>query len=219
MSLFRSSLLLIAWCAGCASAREEIANDKADAAVGGGSDARDPDAGQVTGTDSGSTGGCAFSGVLATWTFSGETGNQASTAAASSATGVTASVVQRSATLTAVSGANSINASNWPAAAARDTAKYYTLTITPPATCMVALTTAAIDAKASGTGPASAVVSTSVDAFAQTVAVSTAAAGTVTLSTSPTSNAIELRVYGYAATGTAGTLRLQTTLTINGTIQ
>lgn len=219
MSRCCSSLLLIA-CVGCASARDE-ADAKQDAAVGGSvDDASSLDAsGSSTGTDSGTSGGCAFSGALATWTFTSETGNQASTAASASATGVTASVVARSPGLTAVSGQNSINSSNWPTTAQLDTMKYYTLSITPPASCMVAITTVAIDARASGTGPASAVAATSVDAFVQTTSVSTTAPGTITLDTSPTASPVELRVYGYAATGVNGTLRLQQTLTVNGTIQ
>jgi len=162
---------------------------------------------------------CAFSGVMVTYAFAGAAGNQASTAASSTATGVTASPVTRAATLTAVSGANSINSSNWPTAATIDPTKYYSFSITPPSGCALTLTSAAVDAKASGTGPASAAIATSVDSYATTAAVSTAAASTPTLSVSGATSAVEIRIYGYGATATGGTLRLQTTLTISGSLQ
>src|SRR4051812_12191031 len=131
MTLVRSSLLwIVAFGTGCAMARENP-NARVDAAgSGGGSDARGLDgsssAGIDAGTDSGGSTGCAFSGALATWTFTTEAGSQASTAASSTSHGVTASGVQRSTGLTAVSGQNSINSSGWPTAATVDTTKYYT---------------------------------------------------------------------------------------------
>ncbi|NVB78203.1 MAG: hypothetical protein HOV81_07405 [Kofleriaceae bacterium] len=229
MSPSRSSLVLIAACSiGCASAREEPTennNGPMDAAMSSGSDARLVDAqsldasGSSTSPDSGPSSGCAFTGVLATWTFTNEAGNQASTAAGSSATGVTATAVQRSAGLTPVSGANSINSSSWPTAATADATKYYTFSVTPPVSCMLAITTLEIDAKASGTGPATASAGTSIDAFAQKTTLSTSAPGTITLNTNPTTNAVEVRVYGYSAGAAGGTLRLQTALTINGSLQ
>lgn len=225
-------LLLIAACSiGCATARDPSnADGEKDASVGGnGSDAAEMpgmhdaqmlDAGMSsTGTDSGPTSGCAFSGELATWAFTTEAGTQASTASASAATGVTASPLQRAAGLTPVSGQNSINSSGWATAAAADAAKYYTFSITPPANCMIAITTIAIDAKASGTGPSTASAGTSSDAFAQKTTLSTSAPGTITLGTTPTSNAVEVRVYGYSAGSANGTLRLQGTLTVNGSLQ
>jgi hypothetical protein len=220
MSRFCSSLFLIA-CVGCASARDE-ADGKQDAAIGGSlDDASSLDAnGSSAGSDSGTTGGdCAFSGALATWSFTGETGTQASTAASASATGVTASALARSAGLTAVSGLSSINSSNWPTAAQLDATKYYAFSITPPASCMIAITTIEIDAKSSGTGPASAVAATSIDAYTQTTSVSTTAPETITLNTTATASPIEVRVYGFSATGVNGTLRLQQAVTVNGTIQ
>jgi hypothetical protein len=226
MSPSRSSLVLIATCSiGCASARDDLTgNGPIDAALGSGSDAqlvdaRSPDAGgSSTGGDTGSS-GCAFTGVLATWSFTNESGNQTSTAASSAATGVTATAVQRSAGLTPVTGSSSINSSGWPTVATLDATKYYTFSVTPPASCMLAITTLAIDAKASGTGPAMASAATSADAFTQTTALSTSAPGTITLNTNPTTNTVEVRVYGYDASGAMGTLRLQTALTLSGSLQ
>ena len=133
------------------------------------------------------------------------------------ATGITAGAVQRAAALTAVSGANSINSSSWPTAAQADATKYYALTIAPPSGCMLSLTALAIDAKASGTGPAAAAVATSLDAFAQLVTISTSAASTPAV-TATHGGPIELRVYGYSASAAAGTLRLQGTLSVQGSL-
>jgi hypothetical protein len=203
--------------AGCASGGppSNAAADAADDAPGR-ADARDqrdaperPDA---------PANACASSGILATWSFTGDAGSQASTPATSTAQGVTAGDVQRATTLTAVSGANSINASNWSTAAQRDDTKYYTLTITPPTGCMLDLTSAAIDAKSSGTGPTSASVATSVDSFAAGQTVSTTAPSTPSLTVTNQTDTVALRIYGWTATGTAGTMRLQNTLTLSGSL-
>ena len=157
--------------------------------------------------------------MLATYSFASAAGNQASTAASSTATGVTAAPITRAATLTAVSGANSINSSNWATSATLDPTKYYTFSITPPNGCTMILTSAAIDAKASGTGPASAAIATSGDTFMATSSVSTSAPSTPALTVVGANGSSEIRIYGYAASATGGTMRLQTTLTISGSLQ
>jgi len=162
--------------------------------------------------------GSAFTGVLATWSFTGTTGSQASTAAASTATGVTAGAVTRAQGLTSVSGATSINSSGWPTTAAADPAKYYTFTLAPPTGCKLALTSLAIDAKASGTGPAVGSIATSADTFGSSIPLSTAAPGNLTLTVSDQTGSVEIRVYGYSATSTAGTMRIQNTLTATGSL-
>ena len=157
-----------------------------------------------------------FSGTLASWDFTGQPGSQVSTAATSTAPGMTASVVSRSAALMASSGTNSINSNNWPTAAQLDTTRYYTLAVTPAAGCMLSLTSMAVDASASATGPTAVAVATSADAFAQTVSLSTTNPSKPTLSVSKAGGAVELRIYGYSASATAGTLRLQNTLSLIG---
>lgn len=167
-----------------------------------------------------SSGACAmpFTGTLATWSFTGEAGTQAMTAVTTKANGITAGAVTRATTLTAVSGAGSINSSNWPLTATRDATKHYAFTITPPAGCELLITGAAIDARASGTGPASAQIATSTDGFTAAAMVSTAAAGNVAF-TATANGMIELRVYGYAATATGGTFRLQNMLSVTGELK
>lgn len=162
---------------------------------------------------------CAYSGVLATWTLSGQPGTQTSTAAASSAAGVTAAALQRASALTAASGTGSMNSSNWTTAAQLDATRYYSVAITPPTGCTMNVSSIALDMKASSTGPASAAVATSADSFAQTTTASPNAVSAPTLTVSGASGSIEIRIYGYAATGTTGTMRVQNTLSVSGSMQ
>ncbi len=162
----------------------------------------------------------AFTGALVTWSFTGQNGTEASVSPTAMATGVTAGAVSRSASLTVPSGGqNSINASNWPTAAQLDPQKYYTFTVTPPSGCQMDLSSVSIDASASGTGPAMAVVATSDDTYAQTSSLSTSAPSTPALHVNGATTAIELRVYGFAASSASGTLRIQNTLTLDGTLR
>ena len=163
------------------------------------------------------TSGCSFTGALATWDLSGQTGSEASVVAATMANGVTAGQVTRSSAVTSASGAGSINGSNWPSGATLDVTKYYALTIAPPAGCSIKLSTISIDAKSSGTGPATAVLATSADSFVMTTSVSTSAASSPTLTVTSASS-LEIRIFGYSASATAGTLRIQNTLAVNGQI-
>lgn len=214
--MVRRALFLVV-VAGCATARQEP-HDHDD----GGVDAatQPADAPRTTPADAPASVTCApFTGVLATYSFTGATGSQAQTAASSTATGVVADPITRSPGLTAVSGATSINASNWPIAAQLDATKYYTLTITPPAGCKLSMTTASIDARASSTGPGMASLATSADGFAAAAALSTAAPSAPSVAVTNASGAVEIRIYGYAATATGGTLRLQNTVTISGSLQ
>jgi hypothetical protein len=163
------------------------------------------------------------SGLLATWAFAGQPGNQASTAAASSAPGATAGAVGRSADVVAATGADSMNANGWPMVATLDTTKgYYTLAITPPTGCTVSLTQASITARESGTGPSTLVAATSDDNFTQTTALTASSAdatSTPTLSVTDAAASVEVRVFGYGASSADGTFRLDGTLTLTGSFQ
>jgi hypothetical protein len=159
-----------------------------------------------------------FTGSLAKWDFTGQPGNQASTPATMNAPGVTAGAVSRAAGLTLVSGTNSINSANWSTAATMDATKYYTFTIAPPAGCMAELTKVTINSSASGTGPTMVSLGTSVDAYATTKPVTLGAAFDVAV-TASASQMIELRIYGWAASGTGGTLRVQGTLSVDGELR
>jgi hypothetical protein len=160
----------------------------------------------------------AFNGTLATYDFTGEPGNQASTAPSAVVSGLTAGSISRSSALVAVSGANSINSSGW-STGALDSTRYYTLTLTPPAGCVLDVASISLDTKTSGTGPASGDVATSADGFASDSAFTPNAVTSVTLSVSGATSAIEIRIYGYAATSAQGTMRIQNTMSVSGSLQ
>lgn len=199
-----------------AHASDGHASDGRAASDGATTDAVDVD-GAVTIDAPASACASPITGMIATWTFTSETGSQTSTSASATGTGITAGVVARVG-VTAASGAGSINSTSWPTTAMLDAAKYYTLSVTPPAGCALDLTSLAIDAKASASGPSSAALATSADAFAGTVAVSTSAPSTPALSVTGATAAVELRVYGFSAASAAGTFRIQTTLTLSGAL-
>lgn len=210
-------LLLTTLLGACATARQEPreGQEQPDAS------AASPDAPRQSGTaDAPQTGGCtnAFTGVLATWDFAAETGNQASTAVKSTATGVVAGSIERATALTPVSGANAINSSNWPTAAQPDPAKHYKLTIAPPSGCTLQITSLAIDARASATGPAMAAVTTSVDSYGQQLAIAPTAMSTPAMSIPAQTTMVELHVSGYSASATTGTFRLQGLFTVSGSL-
>jgi hypothetical protein len=192
---------------------------------------KDGEAGSITPSDTGApdtaapeTGsstcvGHGFAGALVTFDLSSQTGSETSAAATSSATGVTGGALSRAAALTAESGSGSINSSGWGTTTSADATKYYTFTVTPASGCTVALTTLALDVKASSTGPASGNVATSADSFG---VHSTTFAGTATPSVSlgvSSTSAIEIRVYGFGASSSSGTFRVENTLTLSGSIQ
>jgi hypothetical protein len=210
----RRRVLVVILFVGCATAHQESHDDEIDAAV------QTPvDAPRATADAAAPTNACAFSGVLATYSFTGATGTQAQTPATTTATGMIAGPITRAATLTAVSGATSINSSNWPIVAQLDTTKYYAFTLTPPAGCKLSLTSAAIDAKASSTGPMMASLATSSDSYAAKVALATSAPSAPALAIADATTAVEIRIYGYGATSTGGTFRLQNTVTVTGSLK
>jgi hypothetical protein len=160
---------------------------------------------------------CSGSGTLVTYDFSSEPGNQTSTLAASSMSGVTVSAITRASAITAVAGTGSMNASNWSMSGI-DTTRYFTFSITPSGACSLDITSIAIDTKASSTGPASVAIATSDDSFATKTSVTVNTSVTAKLSVSGSTKALEVRVYGFDATGTAGTMRIDNTLTVTGAL-
>ena len=175
------------------------------------------DAGSGSGSGSG-TCTMPFSGVLATWTFVGQPGTQTATNAATTATGVTASAITRAPALAAAAGLDSISAGGWPQSGALDSQSYFTASVTAPTGCHIVITQIDVDAKASNTGPAMAAVGTSADAFAATVPVSTTTPSSPALTATATGQ-LEVRFFGFAATATGGTLRIQNMLGFTGRVQ
>jgi hypothetical protein len=194
-----------------------------DAAPEAGADAS-PDAATDAGPESGSDAGitCAshgYSGALVAFDLSAQPGSESSAPATSTAAGVSSTTLTRSSALNPASGGGSINASNWATGSTADATRYYTFTVTPASGCSVKLSSLALDVRASTTGPQSGDVATSVDAFAKHSA-SFAGTSTPTVSLSASGGgAIEVRIYGYGAGGSAGTFRIQNTMTLSGSIQ
>jgi hypothetical protein len=178
-----------------------------------------PDVYQPPPQDSGNTNtGCAFSGVLATYDFTGEPGNQSSTKPTSTATNVTAGSIARATSLTATTGVDSINASNWTTSTKIDTTRYYTFTLTPQSSCTLDVTKLSITTKTSSTGPANGSIATSADSFATTTSFTPNTTATPSLSVNGATGAVEIRIYGFGASGTGGTMRVDTTLTVSGAL-
>jgi len=173
------------------------------------------DASQPVTTDA--TSSCtATTGTLVSYDFTGQPGNQTSTAATSKMGGITAGAITRS-TVTATSGADSINASDWSTSGV-DMSRYYTFTLTPSGGCALDVTSISIDTKASTTGPTSASIATSEDNFATTTSFTPGSATKVSLSVTGATKAVEVRVYGFSASGTTGTWRVENTLTATGAL-
>ena len=179
-------------------------------------DANLPDTNAI---DTGST--CAahgYTGVLVSFDLSSQTGSEASVPATPVAPGVTGVALTRSAAILPVSGSGSINGSNWAAGPSADATRYYTFGINAGAGCTVTLTGLTIDTVASTQGPKTVDVATSADAFATHTAASAGTSASTKTLAATASSPIEVRVYGYAAGATAGTLRIQNMMTLSGTL-
>ena len=166
-------------------------------------------------------GGCPGHGTseaLLTFDLSSLSGITTSVMPTTTVAGVTGGALSRSAALTAVSASGGFNSSGWGSGSSADATKYDTFTVIPAAGCTVMLSSVALDVSASGSGPTNGDVATSANAFATH---STAFAGTstptVTLTASGT-GAVEVRIYGYGATSSGGTMRIQNTLTLTGSV-
>jgi hypothetical protein len=162
---------------------------------------------------------CSSSGVLATYSFSGAPGNQAQQPAASTATGVIATPIVRSPTLVADAASSSISASNWSLNTQLDATKYYTFSLVPATGCILSLTSLTIDTHASPNGPEMSALATSADNYATKIAIATSGVSTPALAVMNATGAVQIRVYGYAASTTGGSYRLETTLTVSGSVK
>ena len=201
-----------------------VTKDATEMDAGTAIDASTADTGVV---DAGATDGnvlCAqhgFSGTLVAFDLSGQSGSEASAPPASMASGVSAGPLARSGALSAnaVTGSGSMNTNGWPTSGSPDDLRYYTFTITAPATCAVTLSSLAIAVRASATGPSAASLATSEDGFASRVPFGTTGAVNVAItSANNASGTIELRIYGYSATGSGGTFRVENLLTLSGSL-
>jgi hypothetical protein len=176
-------------------------------------DANLPDGGTSTCASHG------YSGVLVTFDLSTQPGGEPSVPPASSAVGVTSGVLARATGLTAAGGSGSINSSGWAASASADPGKYYSFTVAPASGCTFTPASLSLDVSASATGPSTGDVATSADGFAQHAGVfAGTSSGQVPVAAGRSAQPLEIRVYGYSASGSSGTLRIQNTMSLSGSI-
>ncbi len=170
------------------------------------------------GTDGNAPSSCAFAGALVSFDLSGLSGSPADVSPSASAPGVTASVLKR-AGVTAVSSSGAFNASGWPTGAV-DKTKYFAFSVTPPAGCAITLTKLSLTLDASNTGPKSASVGTSADSYGvlRSAPITAAAADVALSGIVGVSGPVEIRVYGFQAQSSAGTLRIDDALSLTGAL-
>jgi hypothetical protein len=162
----------------------------------------------------------AYAGSLVSFDLAAVTGVPASVGPAAIAAGLTVTPLERVG-VTPVSASGALNASTWPTGGLQP-GKYYTFTVTAPAGCTMTLTTVVVDLKASTNGPKNAAVGSSVDKFAALAAATVTTAGGAATVPVPgvvaIQGAVELRVFGFAAAASGGTLRVQDVLTLAGSL-
>jgi hypothetical protein len=189
------------------------ASDSGHAHDAGLPDANLPDSGTPTCASHG------YAGVLITFDLSRQPGGEPSVPPMSTAAGVTSSALARAPALTATGGSGSINSSGWATSASADPAKYYSFTVSPASGCAFTVASLSLDVSASATGPGAGDVATSADGFTQRAGTfAGTSSGQLTVVAGPSAGALEIRVYGYAASGSSGTLRIQNTMSLSGSI-
>jgi len=154
--------------------------------------------------------------VIAQYNFTGQPGNQASQAVATTAPGVTAGDIIRGPGLVPNAGATSINSNSWTLggtiANAITNNDYYSFTINFGST-VFNLTTLDYNQQVSSTGPSTINLLTSIGGFVDTAVVASFASTSGPISVNLSSltgvtGTVEFRLYGFGATNTAGTYRL-----------
>lgn len=169
------------------------------------------------GSDATPSTSCTYSGTLVTFDLGSLSGAAPEAAPTSKATGVTATALKRVG-VTAVSGSGALNANNWPTGNV-DKGKYFTFTVAPPAGCAITLAKLSLTLDASSTGPSSASAGTSVDAFGALRNVPIGNATDVTLQgVAGIGGVVEVRIYGSSAQASSGTLRIDKSLSLSGSL-
>lgn len=165
------------------------------------------------------TSACAFNGQLLAFNLGQAMGSQVDLLPSSKASGLGVSALRRGGVV-AVATNSAMNASDWPTGAV-DVAKHFTFTVTPPPGCALAAASLSVDLKASPTGPTSAAAATSADGFGALKSLPVSSAGGVAVAAllgGKASGAVEVRIFGFDASSSAGTLRLQGTLALTGSL-
>jgi len=151
---------------------------------------------------------------LTTWSFLGQPGDQVSTPFASVASGVSATDIARSVNVSAHSGTNSMNSTNWSTAPTIDLGKYYEFGLTAEPGFTLSLTSLVIGMTRTTAGPANFAVRSSLDSFASDIFTGLVPTNVVKITNNfglefeNLSGPVDFRVYGYNATGVEGRFRL-----------
>jgi hypothetical protein len=160
-------------------------------------------------------------GSLGNYATAGLTGAAASISPSNVATNVTFSTLTRGAGLAAASAADAFNSSSWstsPALTVSGNTDYCEFTITPASCYQFSASELRVGLQRSSSGPAKAELRSSLDSFASAIGpvlnvTDTLTTFTVNLSAvsalQDRSSAVTLRIYGYNASATSGTLRIQ----------
>lgn len=157
---------------------------------------------------------------LARWDFSGEPGNQATTAVTDTASGITASPISRGPNNTASNANNSISANNWPTTGdGIDLDNYFEFSITIPAGSPTTLASISFGERRSGSGIRDFELRSNLDGFAAAIGGTpinvpddtnfrnqTLTLGSEFVDLDDTT--VTFRIYGYEAEGAGGTWRL-----------
>lgn len=150
--------------------------------------------------------------TLATYNLAGAAGSETSSAAATILGNVTATPITRGSGLSANAGGNSFNSANF--ATTFDANKYVQLGIAPTAGNSLTLNNLFFNTQRSNTGPATIEIRSSLDGYATIVSTILPAASLAAQSValpaafSSLSTGVTFRLFGYGASGTAGTFRL-----------
>ena len=165
-------------------------------------------------------------GSLGNYATTGLSGVTVSIAPSNVATNTTFSNLTRGSGLTATSVTNAFNSSGWTTSATPDANDYYEFTITPNAAHQFSASELRVGLQRSSTGPANVVLRTSLDSFATNVGpvitppIAPAATATSVIDLTPvsglqnSSTPVTLRLYGYGAGSSAGTLRIERVTTV-----
>ncbi len=156
------------------------------------------------------------SGQIVVYDFTGEPGDQASTAATINAANLTAAAVSRGSGLNAANATGSINSSGWTTGTSLDANDYYGWSLTPADGYSLNLTEIRFTERRSASGILSWELRSSLDGFASAVGSATvpdnesSRTQTVSLDSSFSGIAatVEFRLYGFNAESAAGTWRL-----------
>ncbi|MBC7947826.1 MAG: HYR domain-containing protein [Chitinophagaceae bacterium] len=152
---------------------------------------------------------------LLTWESTGLAGSEASFASNFNVAGLGASTITRGAGLTAAANGNRINATSWGITANANDAvtgnDYFEFTVTPVGGSQFSVTQLVFNYERSATGPPNFIVRSSIDGYTSNIgSISGLAAAITTGNTivitgvSSQTSAVTFRIYGYGATGTAG---------------